>query len=106
SSTAAILLLRYAPFPMIMRILILFGYFFIYEYTVISRNYSLGLLLMICCCILYRKRSGYYFLLSVTLGALANTHLFCLIVSLSFYIALVFDYFFHQQLTQRQKGTA
>jgi len=34
-------ILFYSPFPFIIRILIPFGYFFLFEYSVLSRNYSI-----------------------------------------------------------------
>ena len=83
--------------------LIIFGYFVFYEYTVISRNYSVGMMLIIICCVLYRRRANHYFLFAVLLGVLANTHLFALLVSVAFFIALAVDYFFYQAPTQRQK---
>lgn len=106
SCIAVILILKYAPFSRIMKVLIIFGYFVFYEYTVISRNYSVGMLLIIICCVLYRRRSNHYFLFSVLLGILANTHLFALLVSVAFFIALAVDYFLYQSPPQRQKRAA
>lgn len=103
SCIAVILVLKYAPFSKIMKVLIIFGYFVFYEYTVISRNYALGMLLIIICCVLYPKRTNHYFLFAVLLGILANTHLFALLVSFAFFIALTVDYLLCQTLIGRQK---
>lgn len=106
TSVAAFLVLRYAPFPLIMKILVVFGYFFFYEYSIISRNYSLGMLLLFACCVLYRNRTSHYIFLAILLGALANTHLLCLFVSLSFFLALAIDYFVYQTLPIQAKRQA
>lgn len=44
--TAAVVLWR-APFVWWWRVLIVFGYFFLFEYTVVARNYGLALLFML-----------------------------------------------------------
>ena len=41
---AAAVLVRFAPFPLWQRAALLFGYFFLFEYGVISRNYALSCL--------------------------------------------------------------
>ena len=106
SSATAILILNYAPFPMLMRTLIVFSYFLFYEYADISRNYSLGCLLIVYCCILYRNRYLYYILLSVVMGLLANTHLLCLFISFAIFAALLFDGIFYATLSPHQKKMA
>lgn len=49
------LLVRHAPFSLPERILCLCGYYFVYEYAVIARNYSLCLLLVIGFCAVLRR---------------------------------------------------
>jgi hypothetical protein len=50
---AAVLFARFAPFPRYLKVLLLFSYYFGYEYTVLSRNYVLGWLLLCLFCALY-----------------------------------------------------
>lgn len=68
-------ILRFAPFRFWWRVLLVFGYFFFYEYNIISRNYALAGLLLGLCCILYVQRKR-FLLFCFLLGLLANTHLF------------------------------
>ena len=41
-----VVVLRYGPFPRLWRALMVFGYFAVYEYCVISRSYAVGVFLM------------------------------------------------------------
>ena len=81
SSTAVFLFLKYAPFKIAQNILLVFGYFFFYEYNIIARNYNLAWLLLIIFCILFTRAKRNYFLLVLTLCVLANIHLLSLIVA-------------------------
>jgi hypothetical protein len=64
----ATLVARFSPFSLKVKGLIIFSYFFLYEYAVISRIYSLGLFLLLCCCaVLTREKRGPSWL---TLGVL------------------------------------
>ena len=79
--------LFYSPFPFIIRILIPFGYFFLFEYSVLSRNYAIGILIaFIICIIIHKNFKGkillYYFLLFL----LSNTHLLSLLLAASIHL--------------------
>ena len=50
------LFVRYAPFNRVQKFLFCFGYFVLYEYGIIARNYALGLLLITIFCLLFRER--------------------------------------------------
>ena len=69
---SAILLIRYSPFNRITRFLVIFGYFFLYEYAVISRNYAIGVMLLFTFCSLFRFRhqTRYFYLLVFILAVL------------------------------------
>ncbi len=43
-ATVALLILFKSPFSKIQKCLLIFGYFFIYEYAALTRNYAIGLL--------------------------------------------------------------
>lgn len=61
--TTAFLILRYAPFPRLVRLLLPFTYFFFYQYGVISRVYCVLTLLFVLLAMAYRgrnKRPGRY----------------------------------------------
>ena len=81
-STAFVFLInRYAPFSLLIKILITFGYYSLYEFNIISRSYGLGFLLVTALLILYSNRRKNYFAISVLLFFLANTHVHALVIS-------------------------
>jgi len=46
STAAAFLFLKFAPFNKLARVLFVFGYFSFFEYSIISRNYAMGIMLI------------------------------------------------------------
>lgn len=73
----AFVFLRYAPFSFWVKVLVLSGYYFLFEYSLLSRNYALGILLLFLCCMLLRSRRGEWLvLLGVLLFLMCNTHVF------------------------------
>jgi len=90
SATVYLLLFR-SPLPVFAKMILPFGYYFLYEYGALSRNYAVGVLLACCVCLLLQRKRVkdgvvYYLLLFL----LANTHLLgvLLAVSLHFYFLL------------------
>jgi hypothetical protein len=92
ATTFVFLINRYAPFTMITKILITFGYYSFYEYSIISRNYGLGFLFVVIILMLYKNRRQHYILISVVLFFLANTHVHALILSGLLAAVLLIDY--------------
>lgn len=81
------LILFFSPFPFVTKLLIPFGYFFLYEYGIFSRNYAIGILCAFFICIILRKdfkykTQMYYFFLFL----LSNTHLLALGLAAGFHI--------------------
>jgi len=73
AAVGAWLVLRYAPFTRVQKVLLVFGYWMAYEYAVVVRPYGLGLVLGYAACIAWtarRRRIGWTVLL---LALLANT---------------------------------
>ena len=70
-----------SPFRLIEKVLLLLNYFVVFEYTVISRNYGIGLLLALAYAWLRVKAPHRALLAAVILGALANTNIFALFLS-------------------------
>lgn len=56
TAAAMWLLLWRGRFPLLQKALLVFGYFFIYEYVALARNYSIGLLCLFAFCIFFEKR--------------------------------------------------
>jgi hypothetical protein len=71
---AVYLFLNYAPFTRLEKLLFIFGYFPLYEYCAISRNYGLGVLGLFAFCALYcAPPPRRYLLLAFTLLLLCQT---------------------------------
>jgi hypothetical protein len=76
------LILFRSPWPLMMKILIPFGYYFLYEYTIISRNYSPGLLAGFLLCMVLQKEFRYRLLIYyLLLFIMSYTHLLALILA-------------------------
>src|SRR6185503_14787340 len=87
ASLSVFLILFFSPFPLSTRVLIPFGYFFLFEYAVLSRNYAIGVLLAICICLLIRKKFRYKLILYyVLLFLLSNTHLLAILLAGSLHL--------------------
>lgn len=90
---AAVLLVRYAPFPRYLKVLLLCSYYIGYEYTVVSRNYVLGWLLLCLFCALYHPLRVRHFALAVVLSLLSLTSVYGLVMGLCLLMYLVLDNF-------------
>lgn len=88
---------RYAPFPPWKKVLLAFGYFFFYEYAVISRNYAQGVLLLLLFLAAYRPSPDKpYALLAVLLALLCQTSIYGLLLALSLVGLLAFELWWHR----------
>ncbi|MBK9194106.1 MAG: hypothetical protein IPO17_03770 [Flavobacteriales bacterium] len=83
--TAALVLWR-APFVWWWRVLIVFGYFFLYEYTVIARNYGLALLFLLLAADA-RQRIGLGWQWSLLLALAAFTHIWGIVFAGAWVVA-------------------
>ena len=92
------LFLFYAPFTKLQKTLFCFGYFTLYEYTIISRNYGLGLLLLFAFCILYPYRDRSYLPLAIILFLLSHLNAYTLIISFTLTLTLIIDAYFNRNL--------
>jgi hypothetical protein len=80
TATAAVIVWA-APFRLWQRALIIFGYFFLYEFAVISRGYALGLLAATAACVVYCRPRPSPMLLAALLAFVANTSFYGLILA-------------------------
>ena len=94
------LFVRYAPFNRFQKFLLCFGYFVLYEYGILARNYALGLLLIIVFCILFRERYRRFIWMGCVLFLLAHTSVHALILTLAMTFALCCEYFFRNQFSK------
>ena len=80
--TAIILMIGLAsPFSRIEKILLLLNYFVVFEYTVLARNYGIGLLLAMLYAVVRRGATERPVLAGLLLGAMANTNVYALFLS-------------------------
>ncbi|HZI99521.1 MAG TPA: hypothetical protein VFD22_02580, partial [Gemmatimonadaceae bacterium] len=89
---AAYLILRYAPFPLWLRLLPIFGAFLGYELSVSARNYGLGVLLMLTSCLAFRRRTESPALLGISLFLLANTSIHAAMATLVILLYWLLDF--------------
>jgi hypothetical protein len=92
ASVAAWLVLRYAPFTRLQKVLLVFGYWMAYEYAVIVRPYGLGLMFAFAACVAWtaeRRRTGWAVLFLILL---ANTTPIGLLLAMTLALGFVVDW--------------
>ncbi len=81
------LLLFFSKIPVGAKLLLPFGYFFLFEYAILSRNYAIGVLLACLICVIMRRQFRYKMALYYALLLLlANTHLLAMLLAGSLHI--------------------
>jgi len=87
------LVTRFSPYPLLAKILFPFGYYMIFEYGIIARNYKMFVLLLAALCTVwqYRRAEGTrcFVWLGVLLALLALTHVLGLILGAGFGVMLL-----------------
>ncbi len=89
ATSTVFLINRYAPFKLYQKIIISFGYFFFYEYAILSRSYALGVFLVIVFCVIYKNNSKRLLFAGVILALLANTSIYGLGISIALAIFIL-----------------
>ena len=92
------LVLQFAPFSKLEKILCVFGYFFVYEYAVVNRNYALGVLLIFLFVITYKTRHRYLIRTASILFLLMQTSAYGLIFGISAVFSIAYEYIFQRTL--------
>lgn len=87
---SVMLIVKKSPFTLLQRGLIAFGYFSLYEYSMIARSYGLSVFLAFLFCALYCRGRPAFWGLTVALALLANTSILGLVISLALAIALYY----------------
>lgn len=98
SAAAVFLFARSAPFSRTVRALAVFGYFPLYEYTVISRNYGLGMLFLFAACALFPLRRRSYLPVAGALALLANSNPYAWLLAAAFAGMLVLEPFWDREV--------
>lgn len=100
ASAAVFVLARFSPMPWVYRVLIPFGYFFIFEYGVISRSYALTALALFCACALFRTHRRHAAALALSLAVLATVSVYGLILAIALSLALLHERVGEQRVLQ------
>lgn len=91
-STGFIFLInRHAPFSLLQKVLLTFGYYTFYEYNIISRSYGLGFLLVVLFCVLYPQRQKHLLWMAGILFLLSNCTIFGVILTVSFAFIILLE---------------
>ncbi len=84
---------KYSPFKRLHKVLFAAGYFMIFEYAMIARNYAPGIFFMILFMALYKNKAKNILYLSVTLLLMANTNIYALIIAGCLFVIWMVDLF-------------
>ena len=103
STISTFLILKYFPFNKIFRVMLVFGYYFFYQYSIISRNYALGILFIIIFCILYKNRFKNLILLGIVIFLICQTNYYAFIIAISLTLILIFDFAFEFKKIREKK---
>ncbi len=93
ASLCVFLFVRYSPFGLAFKLLFPFGALPLYHYSVLCRNYSMGMLFSFAVCVLYGKRFEKFPLIVFFLILLANSNVYGLMLSGSFMLIFVCEHF-------------
>lgn len=101
SISVAFVFLRYAPFSLPVKVGVLFGYYLLFEYNILSRNYALGLLFLFIACSLINGPRRPLIALGILILLMCNTHLFFTFASIGLYGYLFWEYAANKKLLTR-----
>jgi hypothetical protein len=91
SAATVFLILKYAPFNKISKTMLVFSYFFFYEYSIISRNYAISILFIIIFCILYKEKYKNLIPISIVLFIAGLGNVYAFIISIILFLFLFFE---------------
>ena len=89
---AAWLVLRYAPFTRPQKVLLVFGYWSVYEYSVVVRPYGLGMMLAFAACAAWCARPRRIGWAVVALALTANTTVMGTLLAMTLALAFAIDW--------------
>lgn len=91
---------KYSPFSYVQKIFFTFSYFVLFEYGIISRDYSMLLLLTFFSVYLITREKQHFIFIAVSLLLLANHHLYGVFISIGLFIYEAFH------VARRKRGVA
>lgn len=91
ATTSIFVLMRWSPFTTLQKIFLCFSYFLFYEYSIISRNYAISILLIFIICAIFPKRKEYSLVSACALFFLSHTNVLGLIFALCLFSTIIFE---------------
>ena len=101
SVTFIYLFILYSPFSKLQKALFCFGYYPLYEYTLISRNYGLAVVFIFAFCALFPSRYRNYLPLAIILSLLSYVNVYGIVFSFAFLLTLILDALINQDDRKR-----
>lgn len=98
--SAIYIIVRHAPLTALQRALLPFGYYPLFEYGAVSRNYALGLLLAAAACSLFRKWRQVPWRMGAILFLMSLTSLHACILAIGIVIGLALDWALAQRANE------
>jgi hypothetical protein len=98
---AAWLVLRYSPFTRLQKVLLVFGYWSAYEYSIVVRPYGLGMMLAFAACIAWLAPRRRFVWTAVCLALLANTTAIGTLLAMALAAAFAFDWAWPDDVARR-----
>ena len=93
ASMVVCMILFFSPFPLSTKILLPFGYYFLFEYAALSRNYAIAVLLAFCICHIIRKDFKYKIILYyILLFCMSNIHLLATLLAAALHVYFLLLY--------------
>ncbi len=93
----------FSPFHILKTTLICFGYFFAYEYSIISRNYGIEMLLLFLCAGLYTAYGNKYLtVISFLFMLLFETNVYAVIIGVPLYCYIIWSFISTHSLKLKQ----
>jgi hypothetical protein len=86
-SAATVIFICKSKLSLLEKVLVVFGYYFLFEYNLISRNYGLSALFLFWLMHIYQSDKRSVIKMAVIAALLANSHLFALLIALAFSMA-------------------
>ncbi|MEI6696300.1 MAG: hypothetical protein WCO13_09535 [Bacteroidota bacterium] len=90
-STGVFVFLKYAPIKMIQKIIIIFGYYFIYEYSLLFRCYAIGISLLFIACVLIERKK--IILSGILLFFVFQSNVYSLFLGTSIWMICFFSFY-------------
>lgn len=92
ATIAAYFFLKNAPFKVHVKVLFIFGYYMLFEYNLLSRNYMIGVVFLFAACSLYQYRKERTLLLFSLLVLASNSHAMFVVISAALVLIIMLEH--------------